>query len=45
MQTSLDKIVLNHKTSTNNKAIIDFRKAKTYLLANIYNWCISYPNE
>jgi hypothetical protein len=39
------KIVLNHKTSTDNKAIIDFRKAKTNLHANIYNWRISYPNE
>jgi hypothetical protein len=44
-QTSPNKIALNHKTSTDNKAIIDFGKAKTNLLANIYNWRISYPNE
>ncbi len=36
---------MNHETLTNNKAIINFGKAKTYPLANIYNWCISYPNE
>jgi hypothetical protein len=29
MQTSTNEIVLNHKTSTDNKAIIDFGKAKT----------------
>jgi hypothetical protein len=45
MQTMPDEVVLNHKTSTNNKAITDFGKAKTHLLANIYNWHISYPNE
>jgi hypothetical protein len=28
-----------------NKAIIDFGKAKINLLANIYNWQISYPNK
>jgi hypothetical protein len=42
-QTSPDEIVLNHKMSTDNKAIIDFGKAKTNLLINIYNWRISYP--
>jgi hypothetical protein len=44
-QTSPNKIILNHETSTDNKAIIDFGKAKTNLLANIYNWQISFPNE
>ena len=37
-QTSPDEIVLNHETSTDNEAIIDFGKAKTNLLINIYNW-------
>jgi hypothetical protein len=44
-QISPNEIILNHKTSTDNKAIIDFGKAKTNFLANIYNWRISYPNE
>jgi hypothetical protein len=39
------EIVLNHKTSTDQEAIIDFGKAKTNLLVNIYNWRISYPTE
>jgi hypothetical protein len=38
MQTSPYEIVLNHKTSMDNEAIIDFGKAKTNLLANIYNF-------
>jgi hypothetical protein len=37
-QTSRHEIILNHKTSMDNKAIMDFGKAKTKLLANIYNW-------
>ena len=45
MQTSPDEIVLNHETSTDNEAIIDFGKTKTNLLINIYNWKISYPLE
>ncbi len=44
-QTSPDEIVLNHKTSTVGKAVIDFGQAKTRLLINIYNWCMSYPDE
>ena len=39
------KIVLNHETSTDQEAFIDFGKAKTHLLVNIYNWRISYPHE
>jgi hypothetical protein len=44
-QTCPNEIVLNHETSTDNKAIIDFGRAKTNLLINIYNWQISYPRE
>jgi hypothetical protein len=36
-QTSPNEIVLNHKTSTDGKAVIDFGQAKTRLLINIYN--------
>jgi hypothetical protein len=45
MQTGPDEIVLNHEMSTDNEATVDFGKAKTNLLANIYNWRISYPNK
>ena len=45
MQTSLDKVVLNHQTSRAWEAVIDFGKAKTNLFINIYNWRISYPEE
>ncbi len=45
MQTMLDEIALNHEMSTDNKAVIDFGKANLYLLANIYNWRISYPDN
>jgi hypothetical protein len=31
--------------STDNEAIKDFGKVKTNLLADIYNWQISYPNK
>ncbi len=44
-QTCPNEIVLNHETSMENEAIIDFGKAKTNLLINIYNWRISYPRE
>jgi hypothetical protein len=44
-QTCSHEIVLNHETSTDQEAIIDFGKAKTHLLINIYNWQISYPNK
>jgi hypothetical protein len=45
MQTSPNEVVLNHETSTDCKAVIDFGQAKTRLLNNIYNWCVSYPEE
>jgi hypothetical protein len=45
MQTRPNEIVLDHKTSTDNVAIIDFGKVKTNLLANFYNLHISYPNK
>jgi len=44
-QTCPHEIVLNHETSTDQEAIIDFGTAKTQLLVNIYNWRISYPTE
>lgn len=44
-QTCPHEIVLNHETSTDQEAIIDFGTAKTHLLVNIYNWRISYPTE
>jgi hypothetical protein len=45
MQTSPDEVVLNHETSTDSKAVINFGQAKIRLLINIYNWHVSYPNE
>jgi hypothetical protein len=44
-QTSPDEVVLNHQTSTDREAVIDFGKAKTNLFSNIYNWWVSYPKE
>ena len=38
---STREIVLNHETSTDHEAVIDFGQAKTHLLINIYNW--RYP--
>jgi hypothetical protein len=45
MQTSPHEAVLNHVTTMDRKAIIDFGRAKTNLFINIYNWQVSYPNE
>jgi hypothetical protein len=45
MQTGPNEVVLNHKTSTDFKAVIDFGKAKMNLLINIYDWQVSYPRE
>jgi hypothetical protein len=45
MQTSPDEVVLNHQTSMDCKAVIDFGRAKTNLFNNIYNWRVSYPKE
>jgi hypothetical protein len=45
MQTSPDKVVLNHQTSTDCKAAIDFGRAKINLFINIYNRQVSYPKE
>jgi hypothetical protein len=44
-QTSPDEIVLNHKISTDGKAVINFGQAKTRLLINIYNWRVSFPDK
>jgi hypothetical protein len=44
-QTSLDEIILNHKTLTDGKAVINFGQAKTRLLININNWRVRYPDK
>ena len=44
-KTSPSEVVLNHQTSTDNKAIIDFGEAKNKFLINIFNWQVSHPNE
>ena len=44
-QTIPNKVVLNHKTSKDFEAIINFGKAKINLFINIYNWHITYPRE
>jgi hypothetical protein len=44
-QTSPDEVVLTHVTPMDHEATIDFGTAKTKLLTNIYNWCISFPDE
>ncbi len=45
MQTIPDEVVLNHITTTDLEAIIDFGQAKMKLFMNIYNWHVSFPNE
>ena len=45
MQTSPNEVVLNHESSTDSKAVINFGQAKTRLLIIICNWRVSYPNE
>ncbi len=44
-QTIPDKVVLNHKTSKDFEAIINFGKTKINLFINIFNWRITYPRE
>ena len=44
-QSTPDEVILNHLTSTDLEAPIDFGTAKTNLLTNIYNWHVSFPNE
>jgi hypothetical protein len=44
MLTSPNDVVMNHETSMEGKAVIDFGQAKTRLLINIYNWRVSYPD-
>jgi hypothetical protein len=44
-QTTPNKVVLNHITSTNLEAEIDFGQAKMKFLVNIYNWRVCFPNE
>ncbi len=42
-QTWMNKVVLNHITTTKLEAAIDFGKSKLNLLINIYKWRISFP--
>jgi hypothetical protein len=42
---SPDEVVLNHETTTDLEAEIDFGRAKLKLFVNIYNWWVSYPRE
>ncbi len=44
-QTIPEEVVLNHITTTDLNAIIDFGQAKMKLFMNIYNWCVSFPNK
>jgi hypothetical protein len=44
-QTILDEVVLNHITTTDLEATIDFGQAKMNLFMNIYNWHVSIPNK
>jgi hypothetical protein len=44
-QTSPNEVVLNHETSMDSEAVIDFGQAKTRLLINIYNWHVSCPDK
>jgi hypothetical protein len=45
MQTRPNEVILNHQTSTDDEAVIDFGQAKNKFLINIYNWRVSHPNE
>ena len=44
-QTSPDKVVLYHETTTDLEAEIHFGQAKLKFFINIYNWRVSYPME
>jgi hypothetical protein len=44
-QTSPDEAVLNHVTTTDLEANINFGQAKTNLFINIYNWQVSHPDK
>jgi hypothetical protein len=44
-QTSPDEVVLNHQTSIDCKAAINFGRAKINHFINIYNLRVSYPKE
>jgi len=45
MQTSPDKVVLNHETTMDFEAEIDVGRAKLKFFISIYNWRVSYPME
>ena len=40
-----DEVVLNHETTMDLEAEIDFGQAKSNFFINIYNWRVSYPME
>ncbi len=44
-QTTPDEVVLNHITTTDLEADIDFFQAKMKFFINIYNWRVSFPRE
>ena len=44
-QTWMNEVVLNHVTTTEMEATINFGKSKLNLLINIYNWRVSFPRE
>jgi hypothetical protein len=44
-QTWMSEVVLNHVTTTEWEANIDFGKSKINFLINIYNWRVSFPRE
>jgi len=41
----MNEVVLNHVTTTEWEANIDFGKSKINFLINIYNWRVSFPRE
>ncbi len=44
-QSHQHELVLNHGTSSEFEAIIDFGQSKMFLYVNIYNWRISFPDQ
>jgi hypothetical protein len=44
-QTTPDEVVLNHITTTDLEADINFGQAKMNFFINIYNWQVSFPRE
>ncbi len=44
-QTTPDKVILNHITTTDLEADINFGQEKIKIFVNIYNWRVSFPSE